>query len=127
MAKRKMTVSGAETFGERLARLRVKAGYTQRDFAAEVGISNRMVAYYETESAYPPAHLLPLLAKVLHVSTDILLGLDHSKVKQTTRDNRLWRRFQKIEQMGPREKRQIMQLLDAFIEREQLKEKTART
>ena len=85
-----------------------------------------MVAYYETESAYPPAHLLPLLAKVLQVSADTLLGLDNPKDKQPTRDSRLWRRFQKIERMGTREKRQIMQLLDAFIERAQLKEKSAR-
>src|SRR3954467_6757587 len=65
MAKRKMTPTTAETFGERLARLRLAAGYSQRDLAAEVGISQRMVAYYEGETSYPPSHLLPVLAKVL--------------------------------------------------------------
>ncbi|MEW6367108.1 MAG: helix-turn-helix transcriptional regulator [Acidobacteriota bacterium] len=33
------------TFGQRLARLRSAAGYSQRALAAEIGISHRMVAY----------------------------------------------------------------------------------
>ena len=126
MAKRKMVTSTTESFGERLARLRLEAGYSQRDLAAEVEISQRMVAYYEKQSAYPPAHLLPLLAKVLGVSADVLLGLEETKDRRGAKDNRLWRRFQKVERMGAREKRQIIQFLDTFIEREQLKEKSAR-
>lgn len=125
MPKSKMTISTTESFGQRLARLRLKAGYTQRDLATEVGTSQRMVAYYEKQTTHPPAHLLPLLAKVLNVSTDTLLGLDLPKEKRAARDNRLWRRFQKIEKMGPREKRQILQVLDAFIEREELRDQRA--
>lgn len=34
-------------FGERLAALRKAAGFTQVELAAELGISQRMVAYYE--------------------------------------------------------------------------------
>jgi hypothetical protein len=34
---------------------------------------------------------------------------------------RLWRRFGRIEQMDTKEKRQILQILDTFIENEQLK------
>lgn len=125
MAKRKMASMTGESFGERLARLRLKAGYSQRDLAAEVGISQRMVAYYEKQTAYPPAHLLPVLARVLHVSADILLGLENQKEQRVPKDSRLWRRFQKIERLGAREKRQIIQFLDTFIEREQLREKRA--
>lgn len=125
MAKRKMTSATEETFGERLARLRLAAGYSQRDLAAEVGISQRMVAYYEGETSYPPSHLLPVFAKALRVSADTLLGLVIHKEERGPKDSRLWRRFQKIERMGAREKRQIIQFLDTFIEREQLKQKTA--
>lgn len=123
MPRKMMINSGPESFGDRLARIRKAAGFSQRDLANEIGISNRMVAYYEKQTVYPPAHLLPLLAKVLSVSTDALLGLEDAKVKRSTKDNRLWRRFQKIEQLGSREKRQIIQFLDTFIEREQLKQR----
>jgi transcriptional regulator with XRE-family HTH domain len=41
-----MQVSGkSESFGEQLARLRREDDLLQRDLAAEVGISQRMVAY----------------------------------------------------------------------------------
>jgi hypothetical protein len=36
---------------------------------------------------------------------------------------RLWRRFSRIEKLDAKEKRQIFQLLDAFIEKELLKRK----
>lgn len=56
MPKRKIhSKEDAEIFGERLARLRQAASYSQRDLAAEIGISNRMIAYYEKETEYPPA------------------------------------------------------------------------
>jgi transcriptional regulator with XRE-family HTH domain len=44
MPKRKTDVM--ESFGARLAELREAAGYTQIEFAAEVGITQRVVAYY---------------------------------------------------------------------------------
>lgn len=49
-------------FGERLAQLRKAAGYTQVELAQELGISQRMVAYYESPNANPPANLLPKIA-----------------------------------------------------------------
>jgi hypothetical protein len=52
------------------------------------------------------------------------LGIDPLDKIGKTRDNRLWRRFSQIEKMGPKEKRQIMQLLDTFIENNQLKQKS---
>jgi len=55
------------------------AGYSQRDLAAEIGISQRIVAYYETQSDYLPTHLFTVLAKALGVSADQLLGIEKLK------------------------------------------------
>jgi transcriptional regulator with XRE-family HTH domain len=89
----------------------------QRDLAAEIGISYRMVAYYEGETKYPPAHLLPQLAKALGVSTDQLLGVEKVKGNGRRQDTRLWRRFNQVEKLPPAERRPIVQLLDAFLRR----------
>ncbi|MGH9967426.1 MAG: helix-turn-helix domain-containing protein [Pyrinomonadaceae bacterium] len=122
MPKRKMQLSGkSESFGERLAQLRQEAGLSQRDLAAEVNISQRMVAYYEKQTAHPPTHLLALLAKALGVSADQLLGIKEVKSNGRTRDNRLWRRFSQVEQLPQSQRKQIVQILDAFLEREKLK------
>jgi transcriptional regulator with XRE-family HTH domain len=109
-----------QSFGARLSRLRKEAGYTQQELAQEIGVSRRMIAYYEGETERPPTTLLPALAEALGVTTDALLGVAALK-KATKPDRRLQRRMQHIERMNPREKRQVLQLLDAFIEREQLR------
>lgn len=114
-------------FGERLAELRKHAGYTQVEFAQEVGISQRMVAYYESPEAHAPANLLPDMARVLGVSTDELLGIAPLRRAKKVGNSRLERRLQQIEKLPPQEKRQVLQLLDAFIEREQLKRKAGQT
>ena len=116
MAKR------VDGFGQRLAQVRKESGDTQTELGQEVGVSQRVIAYYEGETQYPPANLLPDLARALNVSTDGLLGIKPMKKMQTKPDNRLQRRFQQIEKMGPKEKRQAIQLLDTIIEREQLKQ-----
>ncbi len=75
MGKRIQPSTPSVSFGERLAALRRAAGFTQVELAAELGISQRMVAYYESPQAAPPAHLLPHIATVLGVSIDELFTL----------------------------------------------------
>lgn len=110
-------------FGERLAALRRAAGITQTALAAELGVSQRMMAYYEGSTAHAPGDLLPHLAKTLGVSVDTLLGTETLKRRTKATDTRLTRRLQLLEKLEPTEKRQVMQLIDAFIERGQLKRK----
>lgn len=112
----------ATSFGERLVALRKAAALTQQQLANEVGVSRRMIAYYEGQSEHPPTTLLPALARALNVSADALLGLEPvAKRNGRMPDNRLQRRLQQLANLPPEERRQIMQLLDAFIERGQLK------
>lgn len=121
MPKRTLPVEGEETFGERLARLRKTAGYSLRELAAEVGVSHRMLVYYEKHAEHPPAHLLPQLAMALGISTDQFLGVETVKPTGRARDNKLWRRFSQVEKLPPPTRKQIVQILDAFLESEKLK------
>lgn len=110
-------------FGKRLAELRKNAGFTQRQFAAAVGISQRMVAYYETQTDQPPAHLLPIMADLFGVSVDQLLGLktpakDGAKPKNPL----LWRRFQQIEKLPLPERKQLLGVIDAMLDRHKLRQ-----
>jgi transcriptional regulator with XRE-family HTH domain len=119
MPKRKALLpESGERFGERMARLRKTAGYSQRDLASETGIPQRVIAYYESESEYPPTHLLPVLGKALGVTADQLLGMDKAPDNGKARDNRLWRRFSQVEKLPPARRKPIIQLLDAFLKSE---------
>lgn len=71
-------------FGDRLVRLRKTAGFTQHDLATRIGVSRRVIAYYEGETKHPPTQILPRLAQVLNVSVEVLLQGDD---KVTTADD----------------------------------------
>lgn len=116
----------APSFGARLVELRKAAGYTQTELANELGVTRRMIAYYEGETEYPPSTLLPGLAKALGVSIEALLGTE--PLKKATRaakpaTSRLQRRLAQIEKLEPTEKRQILQVIDTLLESAQLKKK----
>lgn len=110
------TSHNGETFGRRMARLRDAAGYSQREFAEEIGISQRMVAYYEAQSEYPPAHVLPLIAKALGVSADQLLGLERVPKRQTLVNQQLLRRLKKIEGLPAHKQRALLTTIDTFLD-----------
>lgn len=120
MSKRKTPVM--QSFGERLAQLRKTAGHTQVEFAAEVDITQRMVAYYEAPDAQAPAHLLPQMAQVLGVSVDVLLGLSEQRSPKRIATNWLERRLLEINKFDIKAKRQITRFLDSFIEAGKLKQ-----
>jgi len=109
-----------KSFGGRLSQFRQAAGYSQRAFATEIGISQRMVVYYEKECERIPIQLLPLFAKVLDVSSDQLFGLEKEKKKGKHHDNRLWRRFTQVEKLPPDRRRPVVQFLDAFLKSERV-------
>jgi transcriptional regulator with XRE-family HTH domain len=121
----KKRIETGEGFGARLAALRKRAGFTQEELAEELGTSQRMIAYYESPPALPPSALLPKIAKALGVSTDVLHGVERIKRGVKPRNTRLQRRLEQIDQLAPTEKRQVLQVLDAFIERGKLRRKAA--
>lgn len=118
--RKKPSATSSEPFGERLARLRREAGYSQRQLAAQLDISQRMVAYYEKQTDRPPADLLPLLSEVLGLSTDQLLGVRAAKPEKRSSNQRLWRRFKLIEKLPAAERRHLLGVIDAVLDRHRL-------
>ena len=101
----KQNVDKLTDFGKRLMLLRKEAGYTQVELAKELKVTQRMISHYEVYSEYPPASLLPKLTKILGISSDELLGILPMK-KTKKPDTRLQRRFQQIEKLPAKDKRQ---------------------
>jgi len=113
MAKRKVQTD--EWGGAHLARLRSAAGYTQAELADAIGVTRRMVAYYETEAEHPPAALLARLAPTLGVSVDELLGIKDIKVPAKTPSRRVIRRLERIEELPKRDQDALLRTIDAFL------------
>lgn len=108
-------------FGERLADLRRAAGYTQQELAAASGVSRRMIVYYEGQQHPPLAEVVVKLAPLLATNADELLGLVAPRRVPTALDARVIRRLRAIEQLAPGDRRQLLQLIDAFVEHGQRK------
>lgn len=68
-----------ETFGQRFARLRKDLGLKQEDIADKVNISAQAVSKWENDLSAPDISILPLLADILNVTVDELLGRDIEK------------------------------------------------
>ena len=62
------------TFGERLRTLRTEAGLSQEELGQSIGVSARVVGYYETDDRFPKnQQILVDIAKTFQVSLDYLL------------------------------------------------------
>lgn len=102
-------------FGGRLVRLRKSCGLTQAQLGDKVGVSERVIAYYENESSQPPGAILADLAKALQVSTDELLGLKKIKKAESPKTARLVNRLRRIEELSPADQRAVLKYLDALL------------
>jgi len=103
-------------FGPRLAAIRQRRGLTQTELGAAADVSQRMVAYYESESAQPPGALLVAFARALHVSADELLGLAPTHDTTSPKTARLLKRLRRIEELPPADQRAVLKLVDAMLD-----------
>jgi transcriptional regulator with XRE-family HTH domain len=99
------------TFGKRIAAVRKSRGLSQRDLAKQVGISYRMIAYYEAQTNRPPAAKLPVIANALKISVDELLGISPLSVK-APQNGRLWKRLQVVDKLPPQAQKQVVELVE---------------
>ena len=65
-------------FGKTLKNLRLQAGMTQKQLADKMGLTKAVISYYELQERYPSPDVLIKLSSIFHVSTDYLLGLEHT-------------------------------------------------
>ena len=103
-------------FGKRLFTLRKAHGLTQIQLAEALGTTQRVISYYETEAELPPAAAIISLARLLHVSTDELLGVRPAKSNDNNSPERqrLWKRFQKMEALPTKDQRAVIRLINSL-------------
>ena len=107
------TVDG---FGKRLARIRRSRGLTQTELGKAVGVSKRVIVYYEKEDSQPPGAMLVDLARALEVTTDELLGIKPLEKRVSPKTARLLKRLKKIEALPSSDQRAVLKFLDALLE-----------
>jgi transcriptional regulator with XRE-family HTH domain len=70
-----------EALHERLARMRLAAGLTQREAAQALGIKSPSVAQWESGRSRPDLERLPVLARIYKVTIEELCGADFPAIE----------------------------------------------
>ena len=64
---------------DKIKTLREEAGYSQAQLAKKLDVTRSSVNAWEMGLSTPTTHYVVELAKLFHISTDYLLGLDNKK------------------------------------------------
>ena len=90
------------------------------------GVSQRMIAYYEKRAALPPGHVLAALADALGCSVDELVGKKGpaKRTRKTAPSRPLLRRLAHVEQLPLKDKRELLGIIDTYLERHRLAQRT---
>lgn len=65
--------------GQSINELRIAMGWSQVQLAEKLSISKQTVSNWENENIQPSIEMLVRIAKLFHISTDYLLGLDNAQ------------------------------------------------
>lgn len=82
-----------------------------------MGVSQRVIAYYEADDVQLPGPMLADLARALRVSTDELLGLEPVREEVASpRAARLLERL-KAAELPPHEQRAVITFIEALLDK----------
>jgi transcriptional regulator with XRE-family HTH domain len=109
-------------FAENLIAIRKSKGISQRDLAKISGISNRMIAYYESHTVIPPIDKLEKLASALKVSIAELLDSNLSDKKFIKLNTRTLKKIELLEQLTMEDQRKVLDLIKSLVNKEKSKQ-----
>ncbi|MFH1023466.1 MAG: helix-turn-helix transcriptional regulator [Planctomycetota bacterium] len=108
-------------FGVILRKVRDSRGLSQVQLAKMIGITQRMLSYYENHTHKAPAFHLTKFADALQVSTDVLLGHKSFRDPHTKHNARLWGKLRLVESLPPKDRLAIVRVIDALVEKDEFR------
>lgn len=116
MPRRRTTPTSPERLiGTRITAIRKRQAMTQVELAAALGMDQSLLSRYERGALRLHGALVADLARVLHVTTDEILGLEASKTTGPLAERRVVRRIQDIERLPRRKKEILLSTIDSFL------------
>ena len=88
------------TIGERIKDARIKKGITQQQLAAYIKVAKSTVAGYETNQRSPDAVKICMIAQMLGVSGDYLIGVNHQAQSLSYAALELARQYDTLDERG---------------------------
>jgi transcriptional regulator with XRE-family HTH domain len=120
MAGRRPSSKTEPVVGKRLAIARQRKGITQADLAERLGVSQSLVAHYETRATNPQLGFLERAAVELGTTVAELIGEEESPApKKPGPRSQLDLAVEKLKELPRTEQQRIVEMLDDAIERAQ--------
>lgn len=110
----------APPFGERLAALRKKRGWTQPQLAERLGITVMMVTYLERRAKNPTAKTVEQIAGVFGVSVNALLGsakIVSNGAHKPGPPSRLEELTGQLAQLPRSKQKTVVEMLEGFLQK----------
>lgn len=110
----------------RLKNARKDKKFSQQELARLSNVHYSNIGRYERGDAKPSAEVLNRLAQALDISPDFLInGTLQDKAENSISDSDLLNQFKKVEKLPEDKKRLVMEFLDAFLFKSQVKQQLA--
>jgi len=108
--------------GRHLLSLRGKAGLTQTELAAAIGVPQANITFWEWSEKPPKSNLLPKMAGALGVRVQDLIYSEHvAIVKRAGPVGEVQRVFESVRDLPRSQQRKIIDTVDALVEQYQRK------
>lgn len=108
----------APPFGQRLTALRKNKGWTQTQLGERLGLTQKMVDYYERRATNPSLALIEQAAEALDVSVAELLGSAPQTLRRKPGPaSQLELRVARIQRLPRKEQEFIIRFLDTVLEK----------
>jgi transcriptional regulator with XRE-family HTH domain len=119
--KRKKKPGKTETLGDRIRRFRLAKGLTQTELGKMVGVTQRVITYYEVRGVSPPPDLLVRIADALDVSLDELFGRRAQARRPAAAEPgeslRRRRRLRRLEDLPRDDQAALLKMIEAMADR----------
>jgi transcriptional regulator with XRE-family HTH domain len=102
--------------GRRLAQLRQEASLTQQAVAAHLGIAQQTLAHYEVGRLRLPVVLVPKLAALFGVPTDVLLGVASAHPGKRGPTPKLQRQLERLSRLPKAQQQTVLAMLDGVLQ-----------
>ncbi len=103
------------TLGERLALARHEVGLTQEQLAEKLGVTQRVITYWEREPVALRSEQLAALADALGVTADFLLGRESKKGRANGPAGRARRVFETVSHLPRHQQQKIIDVVEALV------------
>ena len=104
-----------KAMGQRIAQARKGQALTQQQVADQLGIAQQTYAHYEVGDVRFPASMLPLLAQVLSLPTEELLGQVEKPKARKGPTPRILQQLERISQLPKTKQHVVSEMLEMVL------------